>query len=369
MVHRDVKPSNVILDNSGKPWVTDFGLARIETDATLRKRRPVGHGPLHEPGAGPGQADRGRPPHRRLLAGRDALRAVDAPAGLQRPGSAELIAADRLRGRQTPRQLNKAIPEELEIIVLKAMAKNPAERYDTAQELADDLRRFLEDRPIEARRPRPTGGRCSGCGATAPCRRRRPECWSCWWLSWRRARHSSGRNARPRRPPFAPPTPVRNKPAGRLPAHPVGRGSGGVDQVGEAKLEPAPGLDQVRARMLREALEFYSEACDRRPDDLALRAKLGRICRFRARFLKRTDRVDQAEAAFVKAIAILDEVVASSATSPRAEADLVESHAGLGQLLGLAQHRRQEAFPHFELAIARQSAIFARDPMPRIERG
>src|SRR5262249_14226792 len=52
-----------------------------------------------------------------------------------------------------PRRLNKAIPAELEIIVLKALAKAPADRYQTAQELADDLRRFLEDRPIQARRP------------------------------------------------------------------------------------------------------------------------------------------------------------------------------------------------------------------------
>src|SRR5207302_11467116 len=53
-----------------------------------------------------------------------------------------------------PRRLNKPIPAELETIVLKAMEKNPAERYATAQELADDLRRFLEDKPIRAKRPR-----------------------------------------------------------------------------------------------------------------------------------------------------------------------------------------------------------------------
>src|SRR5262249_14742659 len=52
-----------------------------------------------------------------------------------------------------PRRLNPALPAELETIVLKAMAKEPAERYATAGELADDLRRFLEDRPIRARRP------------------------------------------------------------------------------------------------------------------------------------------------------------------------------------------------------------------------
>ncbi len=54
-----------------------------------------------------------------------------------------------------PRRLRQGIPRELETIVLKALAKDPDERYTTAQELADDLRRFLEDRPIQARRPSP----------------------------------------------------------------------------------------------------------------------------------------------------------------------------------------------------------------------
>ena len=52
-----------------------------------------------------------------------------------------------------PSRINPAIPRDLETIVLKAMAKEPANRYATAQELADDLRRFLEDSPILARRP------------------------------------------------------------------------------------------------------------------------------------------------------------------------------------------------------------------------
>jgi tetratricopeptide (TPR) repeat protein len=52
-----------------------------------------------------------------------------------------------------PRRRNRSIPAELETVVLKALAKSPAERYGTAQELADDLRRFLEDRPVLARRP------------------------------------------------------------------------------------------------------------------------------------------------------------------------------------------------------------------------
>src|SRR5207247_11121807 len=52
-----------------------------------------------------------------------------------------------------PRRLDRTIPAELETVVLKAMAKEPEARYATARELADDLRRFLDDRPILARRP------------------------------------------------------------------------------------------------------------------------------------------------------------------------------------------------------------------------
>jgi hypothetical protein len=64
----------------------------------------------------------------------------------------ELLHQITFEEPQGPRRLNRAIPPELEVIGLKALAKDPAERYRTAQELADDLRRFLNDEPIRARR-------------------------------------------------------------------------------------------------------------------------------------------------------------------------------------------------------------------------
>ena len=63
----------------------------------------------------------------------------------------ELLRQIAFEEPRQPRRINKAIPAELETIVLKAMEKNPAERYATAKELADDLRRFLADEPIRAR--------------------------------------------------------------------------------------------------------------------------------------------------------------------------------------------------------------------------
>ena len=75
-------------------------------------------------------------------------------AGLRRAATGRSCCGrspSRSRGRRGGS--NRAIPAELETIVLKALEKNPADRYATAQELADDLRRFLDDQPIRARRP------------------------------------------------------------------------------------------------------------------------------------------------------------------------------------------------------------------------
>src|SRR5207248_5824657 len=70
--------------------------------------------------------------------------------GRDRQEILQQIAFDEPR---LPRRINKSIPVELETIVRKAVGKNPAERYATAQELADDLRRFLDDKPIRAKKP------------------------------------------------------------------------------------------------------------------------------------------------------------------------------------------------------------------------
>ena len=154
VIHRDVKPSNVILDNDGKPWVTDFGLARIETDATLTVSGDL-LGTVRYMSPEQALAKRIVVDHRTDVYSLGAtlyeLLTLQPVFGGQ--DRQELLRQIAFEEPKSPQKLNKAIPAELEIIVTKAMAKNPAERYDTAQELADDLKRFLEDRPIRARRP------------------------------------------------------------------------------------------------------------------------------------------------------------------------------------------------------------------------
>jgi serine/threonine protein kinase/WD40 repeat protein len=154
VVHRDVKPANLLLDGREQLWVTDFGLAQVQSDARLTVTGDV-VGTLRYMSPEQALARRGVVDHRTDVYSLGAtlyeLLTLEPPfAGQDRQELLRQIAEDEPAAL---RRRNRAIPIELQTIVLKAMAKNPADRYGTAQELADDLRRFLEDKPIRARRP------------------------------------------------------------------------------------------------------------------------------------------------------------------------------------------------------------------------
>ncbi|HEY7315243.1 MAG TPA: tetratricopeptide repeat protein [Gemmataceae bacterium] len=154
IIHRDIKPSNLLLDARDKLWITDFGLAHCQSEASLTVTGDL-VGTLRY--MSPEQARGGRTP---LDARADvySLGATLYELLTLRPAvdgkdRAEILSKIAAEEPAAPRRHNKAIPRELEIIVQTALAKAPAERYATAQELAEDLRRFLEDRPIQARPP------------------------------------------------------------------------------------------------------------------------------------------------------------------------------------------------------------------------
>jgi tetratricopeptide (TPR) repeat protein len=154
VVHRDIKPSNLMVDSRGHVWVTDFGLAMTQTGANLTMTGDV-LGTLRY--MSPEQVDRKRHvlDHRTDIysLGVTLYELLTLQPAMEGENRAEIVQRIAAEEPSSLRRLNPSIPRELETIVLKAMAKSPAERYATAQELADDLRCYLEDKSIKARRP------------------------------------------------------------------------------------------------------------------------------------------------------------------------------------------------------------------------
>jgi serine/threonine protein kinase/WD40 repeat protein len=149
VLHRDIKPPNLILDTLGNIWITDFGLAKFEEGddlskshdlvGTLRYMAPERFGGVSNPqcdlyalGATLYEMLTLRPP----FEGQDQL---------------QLIQRIEKEPPVPPRRLERGIHPDLETIVLKALSKSPSDRFESAEEMAAELRRIVENRPIRSR--------------------------------------------------------------------------------------------------------------------------------------------------------------------------------------------------------------------------
>ncbi len=153
VIHRDVKPANLLLENGTHLWVADFGLALMQEDSGLtRSGELLGTLAYMSPEQTQG--------HSALIDHRTDIYSLGVSLyellTLQRPfqetSKADLITRIRNEDPTPPRQLRPGIPLDLETIVLKSIEKEAKDRYPSMAELARDLKAYLEHRPIQARR-------------------------------------------------------------------------------------------------------------------------------------------------------------------------------------------------------------------------
>jgi serine/threonine protein kinase/WD40 repeat protein len=149
-LHRDIKPANILLDAHGDAWVTDFGLAKAVDDEDLTHTGDlVGTLRYMAPERFRGNCDPRSDVYAlgltlyELLARRPAFPESDRHALMRRVALADPPRLDSVA---------VGLPRDLATIIHKAIEKEPADRYRSASALAEDLRRFLDDRPIQARR-------------------------------------------------------------------------------------------------------------------------------------------------------------------------------------------------------------------------
>jgi len=154
IVHRDVKPSNILLDENDRPFLGDFGLAKVEDGLELSRTGDFAGSPFY---MSPEQADsrRGQVDHRSDIyaLGVTLYELLTLQPPFQGQSSHEIIRKILTEDPRRPSRIEPRVPSDLETICLKAMEKSRVHRYQSAEALAHDLTCFLDGEPITAAPP------------------------------------------------------------------------------------------------------------------------------------------------------------------------------------------------------------------------
>jgi eukaryotic-like serine/threonine-protein kinase len=347
VIHRDIKPANLLLDIHGHLWITDFGLARLQDDAGLTITGDM-LGTLRYMSPEQALAKRGYLDHRTDIYSLGAtlyelVTLRPAIGGQDRNEVLRKIAQDE---PSAPRQLNSSIPRELETVLLKAMNKEPGSRYVTAQALADDLRRFLDDKPIKAKRPTVWEHLAKWS------RRHKPAVGAAvvvMVLAFMGL--SIGMVVLARKQAEL----ERQRDEARQAVDDM------YTNVAQQWLAQRAALEPLQMELLQKALAYYQRFTGEEGDDPKVRSKTAAAYRRVANVQQKLGRVGEAESAYRRALEILEGLAASSPVVPEHRESLAGTLSNLGVLLS-DTGRNAESEQAYRRAISICEGVLATSP-------
>lgn len=142
-IHRDIKPQNILIDENGNPKITDFGIALSETQPVAQRSRTAGTLAYMSPEQGQNQTEKIDARTDIYSLGVVLYELLTGRLPFVTDDAMELFANILTHAPRTPRTIDQTIPVEIERLCLKAIAKNPADRFSTAQDFADELRKAI----------------------------------------------------------------------------------------------------------------------------------------------------------------------------------------------------------------------------------